>query len=683
MKTRHLVALIVLVYVTLFVSHPALAQFSQQGPKLVGTGAVGNARQGYSVSLSADGNTAIVGGFFDNSTAGAAWVWTKSGGIWTQQGAKLVGAGAVFNAFQGWSVSLAADGNTAIVGGIGDNGSDGAAWVWTRSGGTWTQQGIKLVGAGAVGGANQGHSVSLSADGNTAIVGGMGDNSSAGAAWVWTRSGGIWTQQGAKLFGSGAVGSANQGFSVSLAADGNTAIVGGRGDNGGAGAAWVWTRSAGIWTQQGTKLFGSGAMGFGRQGSSVSLSADGNTAIVGGFLDNNGGAAWVWTRSVGIWTQQGAKLVGSDAVGLARQGNSVSLSADGNTAIVGGYLDDGAGAAWVWTRSGGVWTQQGAKLVGSGAVGNANQGYSVSLSANGNTAIVGGLADDSNAGAAWVFTSPASVAKADFDGDGRSDRTTFRPDSGAWYSALSGGGATATTWGVSTDVDVAGDYDGDGKADIAVWRPSNGTWYIIQSGDSAVRLVVWGVSGDIPLAGDVDGDGKADQVIYRPSAGAWYFNKSGGGTGFLGWGTSSDQPLLVDFDGDGKADPTVFRPSNGFWYGVVSAGGTKIVGWGTTGDIPVAGDFDGDGKSDVTVFRPGTGQWFVLNSSNGSATVVSWGVSGDIPVSGDWDGDGRSDFTVWRPAGAATWYTQYAIGGVAVVGWGTTGDRPSGRRPGN
>jgi hypothetical protein len=70
---------------------------------------------------------------------------------------------------------------------------------------------------------------------------------------------------------------------------------------------------------------------------------------------------------------------------------SVALSADGNTAIVGGYFDNNAtGAAWVYTRSGGVWAQQGNKLVGTGAVGNAGQAYSVALSGDGNTAIMGG-----------------------------------------------------------------------------------------------------------------------------------------------------------------------------------------------------------------------------------------------------------------------------------------------------
>ena len=274
------------------------------------------------------------------------------------------------------------------------------------------QQGNKRVGTGSVGNEiRQGYSVSVSADGNTAIVGGYADNSAQGAAWVYVRNGTTWTQQGAKLVGTGAVGNAFQGLSVSISSDGNTAIVGGAWDDSQLGAVWVFIRSGNTWTQQGSKLVGTGSINtpvF--QGSSVSLSADGNTAIVGGDQDNSAkGAAWVFTRSGGIWTQQGTKLVGTGIVSVAFQGGSVSLSADGNTAIVGGAFDNShLGAIWVFTRSGSTWTQQGAKLVGTGAINGTNgayQGYSVSLSADGNTAIVGGDGDNNFQGAAWVFTS--------------------------------------------------------------------------------------------------------------------------------------------------------------------------------------------------------------------------------------------------------------------------------------
>ena len=402
----------------LFSSQLALAQFSQQGSKLVGTGGAGGAaQQGWSVTVSADGNTAILGGPADNSQTGAAWVFTRSGTTWTQQQKLAASDGAAGAAF-GTSVALSADGNTAIVGGPGQNvgGTSGAgtAYVFVRSGTTWTQQ-QELTASDGVAGAAFGTSVALSGD--TAIVGGPGQNSGAGAAYVYTRSGTTWAQQ-QELVCTGAVGTVHtqpatgQGWSVALSADGNTAIVGGPADNSQTRAAWVFTRSGVTWSQQGSKLVGTDlGAGPNYQGYSVALSADGNTAIVGGFGDNAGtGAAWVYTRSGTAWSQQGSKLVGSGVTGrTAEQGFSVALSSDGNTAIVGGPADNGfIGAAWVYTRSGTAWTQL-QKLVGTGAVELANEGSSVALSSDGNTAIVGGPQDSGNntTGAAWVFVTPS------------------------------------------------------------------------------------------------------------------------------------------------------------------------------------------------------------------------------------------------------------------------------------
>ena len=298
-----------------------------------------------------------------------------------QQGAKLTATGSVGTALQGTSVAVSGDGNTAIVGGPGDDpqtrGSTGAVWIFSRSVQVWTQQGSKLVGTGAIGAASQGVSTALSADGNTAIVGGPFDNweynkGSTGAVWVFTRSGDGWTQQGTKLVGTGAVDRAQQGISVAVSGDGNTAIVGGLSDNGSIGAAWVFTRSGGVDPAR-PQISGHGFGGSPQQGLSVAISREGNTAMIGGPYDNNfTGAVWVFTRSDGVWTQQGAKLVGTGAVGNALQGNSVSASGDGNTAMVGGNGDSGnIGAAWVYARSRVAWTQQGDKLVGTGAIGSA------------------------------------------------------------------------------------------------------------------------------------------------------------------------------------------------------------------------------------------------------------------------------------------------------------------------
>jgi FG-GAP repeat len=386
-----------------------------QGPKLVGTGASVPAHQGSFVAISGDGTTALVGGPYDGD-AGAAWVFTRTGGSWSQQ-QRLVGTGGSGAQGQGHSVALSYDGSTAIVGGVDDASGVGAAWVFTRSAGTWTQQGNKLVGSNPSGMSRQG-GVALSADGSTAIVGGFGDSSNAGAAWIFTRSGGVWTQQGQKLTGQDESGAGDFGYAVALSADGSTALIGGLGDSSGTGAAWVFVRNGGTWTQQGSKLVGTGAVGAATQGTAVALSGDGATAILGGNGDNGlVGAAWVFTRSGATWTQQGDKLVGTGGSGNSFQGYSVSLSGDGSTALVGATGDaSGKGAAWVFTRSGGVWTQQGTKLLGTGGAGIGSLGFSASLSSDASLAILGGPSDDGAIGAAWIFL--RACRHGDTNGDG-------------------------------------------------------------------------------------------------------------------------------------------------------------------------------------------------------------------------------------------------------------------------
>ena len=149
-------------------------------------------------------------------------------------------------------------------------------------------------------------------------------------------------------------------------------------------------------------------------GYSVSISGDGNTAIVGAFYDNNGkginaGSAYIYTRSCSTWTQQ-SKLLASDGAAGDNFGNSVSISGDGNTAIIGAYYDDDkgsdSGSAYIYTRSGSTWNQQ-AKVVASDGTSNDIFGYSVSISGDGNTVIVGAYGDDNvkgtNAGSAYIF----------------------------------------------------------------------------------------------------------------------------------------------------------------------------------------------------------------------------------------------------------------------------------------
>ena len=398
---------------------PSAAEFAQQGAKLVGIGGSDFAAQGYAVALSSDGNTAIVGGYNDGGGAGAAWIFIRRDGLWLQQGPKLRGDGATdTQPFQGKSVALSADGNTAILGAPGDSGSAGAAWVFVRSGEVWTQQGPKLVGSGAVGAAAQGQSVAISGDGSFAAIGGPADDDNVGATWMFSRHDGVWAQGGPKLVGAGAEGRANQGVAVALSADGTTAIIGGYSDAANTGAAWIFAQAGGAWIQQGPKLVGDGHSANATEGLSVALSADGDTAIVGGPQDRlQAGAAWVFVRTAGRWTQQGSKLVAPASGRPSLFATSVALSGDGDIAMVGAPDDNaGAGAVWVFTRSGAAWSLDGSKLFGSGGTLTPLQGQSVAVSGNGRVAIVGGYEDNNGVGAAWIFVQRRSRAGSSVTG---------------------------------------------------------------------------------------------------------------------------------------------------------------------------------------------------------------------------------------------------------------------------
>ena len=386
--------------------------FFQQGSKLTGGEESGNGQFGLNVALSSDGNTALIGGPIDNLEVGAAWVFTRSGETWTQQAKLTAKSGEEIGTGRfGYAVALSSDGNTALIGGGGDNGSVGAAWVFTRSGTTWTQQGSKLIAKEKeeIGSGHFGFRVALSADGNTALIGGPLDNGKVGAAWVFTRAEPTWEQQGAKLIAKEGeeIGKGEFGVGVALSADGNTAMIGGSADNAEVGAAWAFTRtepeSIPTWTQQ-AKLTATEEIGKGRFGFRVALSEDGKTALIGAGGDNgNVGAAWVFTRAESTWAQQ-AKLMGAGETGSGHFGFSDALSGDGNTALIGGYADNsGIGAAWAFTRSVSTWEQQGAKLTGGGESGPGLFGFGVALSGDASTALVGGSADNAELGGAWAF----------------------------------------------------------------------------------------------------------------------------------------------------------------------------------------------------------------------------------------------------------------------------------------
>jgi hypothetical protein len=320
--------------------------------------------------------------------------------------------------------------------------------------------------------------------------------------------------------------------------------------------------------------------------------------------------------------------------------------------------------------------------------GNANGYGSASLPIPNNPALVGAtffgrwyVTDASAANGvavspAFRFTvfGEASVAArakhADFDGDGKTDVSIFRPSSGSWFISNSSNNASTTSnFGLNTDSLAPEDYDGDGKTDIAVFR--NGNWYIQRSRDG-FTAVQFGQTDDKPQPGDYDGDGKADVAIFRN--GVWYIQQTRDGFRAAQFGLGTDKPVAADYDGDSKTDIAVYR--NGVWYLLQSTSGFVGLQFGTSEDKPTIGDYDGDGKSDLAVWRPSNGVWYHRRSSDAAWRGISFGGSTDTPAPGDYDGDGKFDYAVFR-ASEGVWYImQNANNAIRTQNWGTTGDVP-------
>jgi hypothetical protein len=369
---------------------------------------------GYSVALSANGATAIIGAPANDGgggNSGHARVYHWTGTSWQQRGSDINGESDGDNS--GHSVGLSADGATAIIGAPYNDDADanaGHARVYVWNGVSWQQRGSDIDGEAA--GDRSGWSVALSADGATAIIGARendGGGSDAGQARVYVWNGVSWQQRGNDIDGEAA--GDNSGFSVGLSADGTTAIIGaigndGAGTNAGHARVYVWTGAA--WQQRGSDIDGEAADD--QSGWSVGLSKDGTTAIIGAPLNDGGGLnagharVYVW-NGVG-WQQRGSDIDGEAAGDLS--GYSVGLSANGATAIIGAPFNDGggldAGHARVYGWNGASWQQRGSDIDGDAF--EDSSGMSVGLSADGATAIVGAPYDDGgglDAGHARVF----------------------------------------------------------------------------------------------------------------------------------------------------------------------------------------------------------------------------------------------------------------------------------------
>jgi hypothetical protein len=418
---------------------------------------------GSAVALSADGNTLAVGAVGEDSNAtgvnwdetnnsaagaGAVYVFARVGGAWTQQAYVKASNTGALDMF-GSALALSADGNTLAVGApgeaniVGNEGNDsgpgaGAVYVFTRAGTAWAQRAY-LKAFNPVQGTEFGRSVALSADGDTLAAGAPGESAASGAAYVFTRTGFVWTLKNL-LTASTPNNGDRFGGVVALSGDGNTLAVGAPreassattidGDETdnlapSAGAVYVFGRIGNLWPQQ-AYVKASNAETLDLFGSSIALSGDGNTLAVGAQLEasgakgingnetnnsaDNSGAVYVFSRTGPTWVKQ-AYLKASNAEADDQFGLALALSSDGNTLAVGsidwsdavGLGGDQtsnaaglAGAVYVFKRISAAWTQH-AFVKASNTEELDVFGVKLALSGDGNTLAVGAMGESSNA----------------------------------------------------------------------------------------------------------------------------------------------------------------------------------------------------------------------------------------------------------------------------------------------
>ncbi len=361
------------------------------------------------MALSADGQTALLGAPYASSGNGAAYVYSEAGGTWPAT------ASASFTGSSGerigWSVALSADGQAALVGAPWASSINGAAYVFSEVGDTWPTTPAASFASSSE--EALGFSVAFSADGQTALVGApyLGIPDYNGAAYLYSAPGTGWSTTPATTFTGRSRG--ELGWSVALSADGQAALVAAPYINGENGAAYLYSESGGTWSTAATFTGSSGEF----FGASVALSADGQTALVGAtFAGTDGaGAAYIYSEAGGTWpATPSATFSGSSAEHL---GGSVALSADGQTALVGATwagIDD-AGAAYLYNAPGGSWTANPSPTATFTVSSTVYLGWSVALSADGQTALVGA---PYLAGNAYVFTTGATTTTVTVDVSG-------------------------------------------------------------------------------------------------------------------------------------------------------------------------------------------------------------------------------------------------------------------------
>ena len=380
---------------------------------------------GGSFAISADGNTALV------AEGDGAWVFARAGNSWVRQ-TRLEIEGATG---AGTLVAISANGETAVLAGPSAPGPV-AAWVFTREAGGWSSHGIPLVASGAgprPPGSTQelenfASAVAVSGDGDTVLVGADWDSGKTGAAWVFARSGDVWIQQGPKLTATSPSEGESFGDSVALSSDGDMALVGAVGNrqrptegDPPEGAADVFTRTAGGWAQTAKLIEEEHDHGWGL-GSTVALSADGSTALLGDH-----GRAIVYDGGPGGWSEHQPALEANPDEdndvygGINAFGSIVALSGDGTRALIGAPAEEGCGryenetcsdtaTVWAFTRQGEAWVREPLPLVRE-----ASFGARAALSGNGQIGLLSGRTPGPEPGGAVLVSEITPIPASGFE----------------------------------------------------------------------------------------------------------------------------------------------------------------------------------------------------------------------------------------------------------------------------
>lgn len=371
---------------------------------------------GSSVAISRDGTTAIVGAFLSNGidgepATGSAYIFNRDGGSWVQE-TKLTANDGQTNDQFGRSVALSTGGEKAVIGAPLDD-DKGSAYVYDQSSDSWRQEAKITAGNDELG--DIGSSVAISNDGTTIVVSHLSD-SDPSSAYIFNKRNDSWSEK-TKLVAEDGAERDFFGAAMALSGDGRIALFGATGDVGldFGGSAYVFTETSGSWEQDAKITVANGETS--EFGTSVSLSNDGTTAVIGAPRDGESGAAYVFNEINGSW-QRGARLASDIPDDTDIFGDSTAISGDGETALIGTVAEVqprrvDRGSAYVFSASDGSWRQM-AKLSASENKTEINFGDTVALSRDGLTALIGASADSEasgeDSGSAFLFTRRVQIA---------------------------------------------------------------------------------------------------------------------------------------------------------------------------------------------------------------------------------------------------------------------------------